>query len=191
LLGWKSIAVKQDVLIQRKEPKNGRIYYFKGVGEINATPEAVINLCKDITRSAEWDALFKEARIVSVLDENTRIIHLMYETRTCVLKTARDFCIIYRLKANEDGSYLLAGKSVTHPKCPNQKGFIRGEVLESGFLIKPKPGFPNVSIVTYITQVDLKGIPPTIINLVAERQPLVIAGLRKALTGSRVTVVPS
>jgi hypothetical protein len=27
--------------------------------------------------------------------------------------------------------------------------------------------------------VDLKGIPPTLINLIAERQPLVIAGVRK------------
>lgn len=58
-------------------------------------------------------------------------------------------------------------------------GFTRGEVLASGFVIQPKVhkfcnlkltwkgGDPKSSIVTYLTQVDLKGIPSSIINLVS------------------------
>lgn len=33
--------VKDDVLIMKKEPKDGVLYAFKGIGEINAPPDQV------------------------------------------------------------------------------------------------------------------------------------------------------
>jgi hypothetical protein len=72
--------------------------------------------------------------------------------------------------------------------CPPHKDSVRGEIIESGFIIQPKAGSDD-SIVTYISQIDLKGIPSSVVNLVGERQPLVIAAVRKALTGSRTLVL--
>lgn len=38
---WKTVGVKDDVLIMKKEPKDGVLFAFKGIGEINAPPEQV------------------------------------------------------------------------------------------------------------------------------------------------------
>jgi len=161
------------------------IYCFKGIGEIDSPPEKIKDLCKDFSRTKEWDPLLKESRVIETIDDQTEVIQMLYQTNMCLLKTSRDFCLLYHWRQTDNGGYILAARSVSHPKCPEEPGFIRGEVLESGYHIQPKNGNPSVSIVTYVTHVDLKGIPSSIINIVSERQPLVIAGLRKTLTSKR------
>jgi hypothetical protein len=42
-----------------------------------------------------------------------------------------------------------------------------------------KKGDPSISVVTFIGRIDLKGLPTPIINIVAERQPLVIFKMAK------------
>ena len=122
----------------------------------------------------------------------------MYSTKMCSAKIPRDFCIIEKCQTQDDGSFIIVkfffisfscfkkknkskfARSVTHDKCETSpKGFIRGELLESGYLIKKKT--PNKSEVSYLVQVDLTGMPTNIINLIADRQPLVIAGLKEYL----------
>jgi len=74
------------------------------------------------------------------------------------------------------------------PVVHQSKVFVRGQVLASGYRIREKPNATaSGCIVEYISQVDLKGIPSSLINIVAERQPLLVAGLRKALTGSKTS----
>mmetsp|Transcript_3015 Transcript_3015/g.4084 ORF Transcript_3015/g.4084 Transcript_3015/m.4084 type:complete len:554 (+) Transcript_3015:1-1662(+) len=188
--GWKSVGVKHDVVILKKEPKEGQaIYSFKGIGEIPVPAEKVKDLLLDFNRAKEYDPLFKASRLVDQIDPATQIIHLMFQTRMCMLKTARDFCILYHEHKRDDGAYALVGRSVVHPSCPPSQGYTRAEVLESGYFIRPKTSNKNSSIVVYISQVDLKGIPPSVINLVAEKQPLLIAGIRKVLTGSRDLII--
>ena len=60
---------------------------------------------------------------------------------------------------------------------------MRGQLEPSGWVIQPFPDKPGKSMVTFVCSVDLAGLSSTLVNLVA-RQPLVIAGLRKVLTGA-------
>ena len=42
--------------------------------------------------------------------------------------------------------------------CPESKNFVRGDVKIGGYVIRDNPSNPQQSaIVTYVTQVDLKG----------------------------------
>ena len=47
---------------------------------------------------------------------------------------------------------------MSHASCPENKNFVRGEVKVGGYVIRDNPDNPQHSaIVTYVTQVDLKG----------------------------------
>jgi len=135
---WKAVTVKDDVVISKREPKDSSLNYFKGVGDINATSVAIKDVLKNVTEARRYDALFKKAEILQVIDEQTEIIHLMYQTRMCLLKTARDFCILYYWIKRDDGTFIMAGRSIETDLCPSVSGYTRGEVLESGFVIQPK-----------------------------------------------------
>eukprot|EP01119_Soliformovum_irregulare_P022692 TRINITY_DN7819_c0_g1_i6.p1 TRINITY_DN7819_c0_g1~~TRINITY_DN7819_c0_g1_i6.p1 ORF type:complete len:696 (-),score=120.46 TRINITY_DN7819_c0_g1_i6:1265-3352(-) len=182
--GWRSMGQKTGVVIFRKEPTPGSaLYCFKGLGEIKASASAICNVCFSLKDANDWDPLFKEAQVVDTLGEWTKIINIRYQARNCLVKTARDFCLLYHCEKTTFGGYMIVAKSVVHPGCPKQKGYIRGRVLASGFYIQPKKDEPDTCLVSYISQVDLGELPSVVINLVAEKQPLVIAGLRKVLTG--------
>lgn len=181
--GWKSPTVKDGVVIMRRESKQNHLYTFRGVGEIQAPAQQILETCLDLSRAAEWDVLFKKAEPVQEINSQTRIVRIVYQTRMCLVKAARDFCILWHWQQTEEGAFVIIGRSVAHPDCPPQPGCIRGEIKASGYYIQPKRDDPTSSTVSYISQVNLKGLPTTVINLVSERQPLVIAGIRKFLTG--------
>ncbi len=94
-------------MVSKREPANGEsLYSFKGVGVINAPPSKVKDLVRDVTLARRWDSMCKEGKVIEVIDENTSVINLMYETRMCILKTARDFCILYHT-FQSNGTYIL------------------------------------------------------------------------------------
>jgi hypothetical protein len=66
----------------------------------------------------------------------------------------------------------MCARSVIHPQCPEVKGVTRGEILASGWLVKPRKTTPPSCVVSYVTQVDPKGIPAAVANVVQEKQPL-------------------
>lgn len=93
------------MVILKKEPKEGQaLYSFKGIGEIPLPAEKVKDLCWDFARTKEFDPLFKEGKLVDRIDPTTKVVHLMYQTRMCMVKTARDFCILYHEHKREDGA---------------------------------------------------------------------------------------
>jgi len=112
------------------------------------------------------------------------ILQLFFETTRCIVKAARDVCIAMRWE-NIGNDVVVVARSVEHPACPPEQGMTRAEVLESGYWIQAKADDPNMSLVTYISQVDLKNMPPTVVNIVAQKQPLLIASIRELLTGSK------
>merc|ERR1711862_331994 len=99
------------------------------------------------------DKLCKEAAVVADVDKNTRVIYLKQQARRCLMSTARDFCIAYARAARDDGSFVIAGASVEHPKCPPRTDTVRGELSSSGWIIRPAEGGRH-SHITYVVQVN-------------------------------------
>lgn len=55
-------------------------------------------------------------------------------------------------------SHVFPSAQVSHMDCPESKSFVRGDVKIGGYVIRDNPNDPQQSaIVTYVTQVDLKG----------------------------------
>lgn len=74
----------------------------------------------------------------------------------------RDYLIARKFDKREDGSVIIAQKSVVdHSLFPEQSGYVRGDLLCSGYVIKPvkKPNETTASSchVTYVIQTDVKG----------------------------------
>ena len=54
--------------------------------------------------------------------------------------------------------HVFPSTQVSHMDCPESKNFVRGDVKIGGYVIRDNPSNPQQSaIVTYVTQVDLKG----------------------------------
>lgn len=64
---WDPVGIMEDVVLSKKDL--GGPVCVKGVGDINAPPEAIIEFLKQTERRAEWDALFKEGAIIDRFGE--------------------------------------------------------------------------------------------------------------------------
>lgn len=90
----------------------------------------------------------------------------------------RDFCN-QRAWRNVDGrEFIIMNRSRPHVRCPDRKGWTRGNSICSGFLIR---GDPKGCTLTYLTQSDLRGsIPQWVINfLVTTRLPQTLNDMAK------------
>lgn len=144
-------------------------------------------------------------KVLETVDNHTQVIHIKYGAQYCMLKRMRDVVILYNWHVRKDGTIVLVGKSVEHELAPLEPEFTRAEVFASGYIIKPKVTFfmdevvllfhrqednPSASVVTYLTNLDLKVtndlFKTTFLAIVQESQPLNISRLRNLITGSRV-----
>lgn len=80
---------------------------MKGIGEVNASPEAVKTVIKDLTQANKWDPLFLEGKIIEQLDKHTEILHLKFSAKYCILEQKRDFTILYHWFEKPGGSILM------------------------------------------------------------------------------------
>eukprot|EP00004_Rigifila_ramosa_P026134 TRINITY_DN8000_c0_g1_i1.p1 TRINITY_DN8000_c0_g1~~TRINITY_DN8000_c0_g1_i1.p1 ORF type:complete len:940 (+),score=145.83 TRINITY_DN8000_c0_g1_i1:237-2822(+) len=80
-----------------------------------------------------------------------------------------------------NGPFVALGFSTEHASCPPTDAFVRGEVIVSGWILRPiERG--TWTLVTHLCQVDLRGTLPTAVtNSVAEMQPQCVSRLRRLL----------
>jgi len=176
--GWKSFEVQKDVLITRKVVEGSPLTIQKGIGEIKATPEVVAAVIINLSHHEKWDPLFKKGEVVEAVDNHTQIIYAQYGNRIqCIGTSPRDFCYALHWEKDNRGNYFIVGNSVEHPSCPISPSCKRGDIIGSGWVISPKKNDKSTCKLTYVTQLDLKGLSPTV---VAEL-PLSIANIRKLL----------
>ena len=69
----------------------------------------------------------------------------------------RDFCVLGHACRLTDGTLILAGISTSHKLCPVYNNIIRGHMF-GGYILQSMNNNINQTTVTYIGQVDLKGI---------------------------------
>ena len=88
--------------------------------------------------------------------------------------TARDFVQKRKIWKDfpESSSHILHFKSVDHPLCPVKPKFVRAETLISGYFIKTINVFPPRTLISIISQTNIKGmIPAWLVNQVAKSAP--------------------
>jgi hypothetical protein len=86
----------------------------------------------------------------------------------------RDFVQKRKIWKNFPDNYsnILHFKSVEHDLCPKKPKFIRAETLISGYFIKTLSVSPVKTMVSIVSQTDIKGmIPAWLVNRVSKSAP--------------------
>ncbi|XP_071710122.1 homeobox-leucine zipper protein ATHB-15-like [Rutidosis leptorrhynchoides] len=116
----------------------------RGCGLASLEPTRVAEILKD---RPSW---YRDCRAVDVVNllptANGGTIELIYMQlyAPTTLATARDFWLLRYTSATEDGSLVVCERSLPNtqngPSMPSVQNFVRGEVLPSGYLIRPCEG---------------------------------------------------
>ncbi|CAN6236806.1 unnamed protein product [Urochloa humidicola] len=134
---------------------------MRAVGVVDATCEAIFGLVMsmDVTRY-EWDCSFRHGSLVEEVDGHTAILYHKLQLHWCpMLVCPRDLCYARYWRRNDDGSYVVLFRSIEHPNCGRQRGFVRAFIESGGFKISPlkcRNGRPRTQV-QHLMQIDLKG----------------------------------
>ncbi|KAK2946213.1 putative START domain containing protein [Blattamonas nauphoetae] len=172
---WKKVKTQEGVDIYEGTEKS-RFRQFRGIGIINKPFSQVLKILNDFSLRPKWNDKVIVAEVVEKFDDDHMIIHVKFNGSPV---THRDFCC-YALTKITDEEFIEIETSVTHEKCPEEKGFVRAHAEITGNRLQKVD--ENNTRMTYMGQVDLAGMVPTFIaNIVNQGQPMVIAALQKYL----------
>ena len=138
---------------------------------IPVQPEAIIAVLLDLKARRNWDASLIDVQSVGTHGANLdEVFYLAVKSPSGL--SNRDYVKVRRFKKLPNGSYVVIEKSTTHPNFPPRKGFVRGEVLLSGHLLEPVEGNPEATLMTTLSEIDLKGsIPSPVVNFLTTKAP--------------------
>ena len=140
---------------------------IKSVCNIPYPKEVIYTAITDINIRLKWDTGFRELYIVSKDEKTGNEILYMSLISPSKLGTDRDLVQQRKIWKNfpNEHSHIMHFKSVTHPKCPVNKKYIRAETIISGYFLKDNGGS---TIMCSVSQTDAKGsVPAWIINKAA------------------------
>ncbi|KAM3179230.1 hypothetical protein ACTXT7_000986 [Hymenolepis weldensis] len=101
-----------------------------------------------------WNSSLSSARILQTFPyEELDIVHTMLKEALGGLIKPRDF-VMMRAWGAKDEIYYVTSSSVTHPKCPPLRDYIRADQLINSFFLRPSG---NLCHLTIITCFDIKG----------------------------------
>jgi hypothetical protein len=183
--GWKFQSFEKDTVILRKKKPDSPFECFIGKAIIPLSPEDVFQHIRNPTMRYSYDNMLKELEFIRRIDDDLYILHMVHETTHCLMKQARDFCLLVSERIMPD-QLMIVGTSVDVPDCPVNPNVRRGRVLTSGWVLEAYKTADNQKhcSVTYLVQVDVGGAPAQLVNIISRRQPLAVAYLRDYLTGS-------
>eukprot|EP00743_Colponemidia_sp_Colp-15_P007776 GILK01008419.1.p1 GENE.GILK01008419.1~~GILK01008419.1.p1 ORF type:complete len:650 (-),score=76.95 GILK01008419.1:122-2020(-) len=194
--GWIHVRDKQHVSIFKKKSAESSIHYMRGSGRCNFPPREVVSACFDATVRKDWDPLLISCTSVEQI-LNHSIVYMQFRSPLERIVQNRDFVCLRTLHEHVPGRpdvVAITSKSIKREDVPKQKHFVRGHIETAGFLIKRIPDDPSACDVTYVVNIDPKGMVPSFIaNIVGTKQPLCIDSIRSFLTKVHkvVDVTPS
>ncbi|XP_072171337.1 START domain-containing protein 10-like [Diadema setosum] len=181
--GWTIKYNKNNVKVwvqsgNDKEQPQSRIRMLKAhkvMSDVSAP--LMYDVLHDPDYRKEWDKHMIEGKEICMLNPNNDISY--YCLRCPSPMKNRDF-VTQRTWLETDREYLIFNHSVFHKDLPPKKGFIRGESILTGYLVRPKG--KNGCEMFYVTQSDPKGsVPKWAVNKVAQIvAPSVMKTLHKA-----------
>ena len=177
--GWIVMSTTKEVKVMKKPARKDEapINSVKGIGIVKVPPPFIVRVLNDPSYTTMLDDMLKESRIIKELSKSVHLVQLLYKP---VWPTAaRDFAVLSILGQLDDRTWISSGASVEDPRMPPEKGYVRAQLDIGGYLIRSVPSNPDISEVTYVARVDLKGnIPAFAVNKVSESQPLCVNRLR-------------
>lgn len=138
------------------------------------TKEEVFEAISNVNIRKQWDKIFSEFKIVETNNEEGWEVLYMSIKSPSIFVSDRDF--VQKRKIWRDfptkESIILHFKSVDHHLCPEKPKFVRAETVISGYFIKTISLNPIKTLVSIISQTDIKGsIPNWLVNSASQKAP--------------------
>ena len=177
--GWAMVGKTKEVTVMKKPSGKDEppVNSVKGVGLVNVPPRFIVRVLNDPSYTTVLDDMLKESRVVHELSKSLHLVQLLYKA---IWPTSpREFSVLSILGELDERTWISSGISVEDPRISPEKGYVRAQLDVGGYLIRSVPSDPEVSEVTYVARVDLKGnIPAFAVNKISESQPLCVNRLR-------------
>ncbi|XP_017781765.1 PREDICTED: PCTP-like protein isoform X2 [Nicrophorus vespilloides] len=148
----------------------------------NVSPNTMFDVLHDPEYRKEWDEHMISSIEIGYLNPNNDIGYYALSCPSPVKN--RDF-VLQRSWLDFGTEKLIFNHSVDHKSYPPKKGYIRGDSLLTGFVIRP---LERGCFLGYITQTDPKGkLPSWLINKLTQKfAPKVVKKLEKAAEGYEI-----
>ncbi|XP_053856851.1 steroidogenic acute regulatory protein, mitochondrial [Vidua macroura] len=164
---WKTetVAGNGDKVLSKVLPGVGKVFRLEVV--VDQPLDAVYGeLVDNMEQMGDWNPSVKEVRILEKIGKDTVITHEKAAATPGNIVGPRDFVSV-RCSRRRGSTCVLAGTSTTYGAMPEQEGFIRAENGPTCMVLRPLPGSPSQTRLTWLLSIDLKGwLPKTIINQV-------------------------
>jgi len=186
---WQAAGAEKNIQLFKKVTVGG-VSCWRGVGVVKAPAQAVFDCVLDPNTRFAYDSMLKKISVLSVVSDDTQVVYMHHEARSCLVKTARDFVLLQSAKVvtstsangTEEKSYVLAAQSIDIPGVPKFPKLARAEVLIGGWFVQPLAGDANSCRVTYVACVDTGlPLPAPVLNTLQRKQPLAIHAVRELL----------
>ena len=154
----------------------------KGECHFTGDKDTIRSVFSNLEKRPKWDTMLAKMEIVEDLGTKDGVSHsigyALYKSPSMFVSN-RDFVYVDEEATEADGSFYFTTKSVTHPKAPETKGNVRGNIEIAGYYLKPTNAEQTEWDCTYITVLDLCGsIPSAIVRSVNKDQPSHLGLLR-------------
>ena len=169
---WEDVHTSEFIHIYKRKEEHSPVILIKAYTTLrNLPPEKVFRLIYDLEIRSEWDNVLSNMYIFDKINENIDHMYSLYKAPFGI--SNRDFCQRRTKSMGYKGtSFMIHFESVEHPDCPAIKSNIRAHTTISGYIIRPDPKNPGSTLMTILTQTDIKGlVPKFIVNTAAAKAP--------------------
>mmetsp|Transcript_23489 Transcript_23489/g.32855 ORF Transcript_23489/g.32855 Transcript_23489/m.32855 type:complete len:768 (-) Transcript_23489:959-3262(-) len=177
--GWEYVTETKGVLVHRKEFAGTVGVSVRGSGVIPLAPEDMRTFAVSIPLRKNWDLLYSGGRIIEKVDDRTVIYQIEFKAPkwAAAFYRGHDFVMIRTEKVEPDGTIMVLSRSIVHQDAPERKQYQRSDVEVSGFVIKPCG--EQASVVIYVNQAEMKGIPKWAERSFLNKRALLVRKIRK------------
>ncbi|XP_010294298.1 PREDICTED: steroidogenic acute regulatory protein, mitochondrial, partial [Phaethon lepturus] len=176
--GWKTETVVDngDKVLSKVLPDVGKVFRLEVV--VDQPLDTVYSeLVDNMEQMGDWNPNVKEVKILQKIGKDTVITHEKAAATPGNIVGPRDFVSV-RCSKRRGSTCVLAGMSTKYGAMPEQEGFIRAENGPTCMVLRPLPGSPSQTKLTWLLSIDLKfssravsaplqgWLPKTIINQV-------------------------
>jgi hypothetical protein len=174
--GWQITHFKAgDIIKQRKDVDDTLIYAAETI--INRSPEDISSAIIEIDQRKIWDCYMLECEKLAQWGKNLQLLYLQQKFKWPM--SNRDYVLIQGTAREMEDKILIGWKSVDYDKKPQRKGFVRGKVYYSGFIITK---VNEASHVTYVEKSDFSGhIPASLMKMLQKRSLNAVLALKEYL----------
>ncbi|HPJ06956.1 MAG TPA: START domain-containing protein [Deltaproteobacteria bacterium] len=175
---WKLAKDSENIKVYTREVPGSDANEFKGVADVDAPLEVIIEVFKDIPSFPQWYGFCREIKLLKQDSENHRIIYFVLETTGPVKD--RDMVIDTRdSKDLQAGKALILMNAFKEDYVPRTSTYVRMTDMTGSCILNRVD--PDTTSVIYTVKADPAGyIPSFISNMLQKEQPfLTLKGLRE------------